>query len=139
MTLNQALKLCKELNTGLTGGHPFAIFEAGGEHYVKHFPSDVAVKDKKEANVLWVLRTSKKVEKKAIKAAEKKAQPKLKPLSEASFKKIDTVGDLMKFLKLCDPKEKITMFSDEEGNQVNKILCLELYVEGLTLIPWEQY
>jgi len=138
MTLNQALKVCKELNEGLTGEHPFAIFEAGGEHYVKHLPSNVAVKDKKEAKVLWVLRTSKKAEKKAIKTAAKKVKPKLKPLSEASFKKIDTIGDLMKFLKMCDPKEKVTMFSDEEGNRVNKILCLELYQEGLTFIPWEQ-
>jgi len=58
-------------------------------------------------------------------------------LADATFKKIETVGDLIKFLKMVDPSEKVTMFSDEEGNAVNKILCLELYTEGLTLIPWE--
>ena len=60
-------------------------------------------------------------------------------IAKATFKKIDTVGDLMRYLKKVNPKEKVTMFSDEEGNQVNKILYLDLFVEGLTLIPFENW
>jgi len=60
-------------------------------------------------------------------------------LSDKTFKKVNTVGELRKAMHGLDPNEPVTMFSDEEGNQVNKILCLELYQEGLTLIPWEQY
>ena len=57
-------------------------------------------------------------------------------LAKVTFKKIETVGDLIKYLSLINPKEKVFMFRDEEGNQTNKVLCLELYKEGLTLIPW---
>lgn len=69
----------------------------------------------------------------------RKPNVKKKTLAEATFKKIETVGDLKKFLELVDNKEKITMFSDSEGNSINKILCLELYTEGLSFIPWEEY
>ena len=31
------------------------------------------------------------------------------------------------------------MYSDEEGNEINKILCLQLFTEGLVLIPWEDW
>jgi len=62
-----------------------------------------------------------------------------KSLFEATFKKINTVGDLKKALAHVDNSEPITMYSDEEGNAVNKVLGLELFVEGLTFIPWEQY
>lgn len=60
-------------------------------------------------------------------------------LGKETFKKVETVGDLIKYLSLVDPKEKVFMFNDEEGNQINKVLCLELYEEGLTFIPWENW
>jgi hypothetical protein len=60
-------------------------------------------------------------------------------LFEDSLQRIHTVADLAKFLAKLDPEEPIFMFSDEEGNQVNKILGLDLHKEGLTVIPWEHW
>ena len=66
-----------------------------------------------------------------------------KSLQQDSWKKVSTVKDLRKYLnkviKSGFGDEPVTMYSDEEGNQVNKILCLELFKEGVTIIPWEQY
>lgn len=70
---------------------------------------------------------------KAAKLAEEAA------LHDESLMTIHTVADLAKFLATLDPEEPIFVFNDREGNQCNKILCLELHKEGLILIPWEYW
>ena len=150
MTLNQALKVCREMNKravdeqifGITKdcpkAHPFVVFKAGKDHYVKHLPSMIAVKD--SAKVAgFVSDVANETKMKEIQEFKVEKPKKEINLADATFKKIHTVKDLMKYLRKLDPNEPITMFSDEEGNQVNKILCLELYEEGLTFIPWEQH
>ena len=64
-------------------------------------------------------------------------------LSKHTFKKLNTVGDLRKMLlkisKMGNVNDKtpISMFSDEEGNEMNDILCLDFDGERIILIPWE--
>ena len=66
-------------------------------------------------------------------------------LSQHTFKKLNTVGDLRKMLtkvsKMGNVNDKtpIAMFSDEEGNQVNGILCMDFDGESIVLIPWEKF
>ena len=67
---------------------------------------------------------------------KKKNQETLKNLT---LKKVNTVGDLKKWLKKFDDNEPLLMYSDEEGNEIKKILCLQLFTEGLVLIPWEDW
>lgn len=65
-------------------------------------------------------------------------------LGTLTFKKIKTVNDLRVWLNALPElgvdvrKTPITMFSDEEGNQINGILCLQLFEDGLTIVPWER-
>ncbi len=58
-------------------------------------------------------------------------------MSKTTWKKINTVGDLIKYLQLIPDSIKIAIASDEEENEVHKILCFKLYKEGAVLIPWE--
>jgi hypothetical protein len=71
-----------------------------------------------------------------------KATIKQVTMTEKTFKKVNTVAQLISTLQSL-PKEamndRITMYSDEEGNSENKILCVEWHDEGVTLIPWEQW
>jgi hypothetical protein len=66
-------------------------------------------------------------------------------LSDMTFKKLNTVGDLRKLLNKITKSSNITdktpikMFSDEEGNAVNKILCADFDGENILLIPWEEF
>lgn len=66
-------------------------------------------------------------------------------LSQHTFKKLNTVGDLRKMLnkitKMSNINDKtpISMFSDEEGNQVNGILYMDFDGESIILIPWEKF
>lgn len=66
-------------------------------------------------------------------------------LSDISFKKVNTVGELRKLLDRITKASNVTdktpivMFSDEEGNAINKILCVDFDGENIVLIPWEQY
>ena len=64
-------------------------------------------------------------------------------LSKETFKKINTLGELKTWVNFLATKIKedtpILMQSDEEGNQVNKVLFLELYKDGLTFVPLEQF
>lgn len=66
-------------------------------------------------------------------------------LSEVTFKKVNTIGELRTLInELIDENgiskdEPLFMLSDEEGNGINKVLCLEYTEEGITLVPWENY
>ena len=60
-------------------------------------------------------------------------------LMDLTFKNMNTVGDLKKLLNELDDNEPLLMASDGEGNEINKILYLELYVEGLIFYPWEPF
>ena len=66
-------------------------------------------------------------------------------LSKHTFKKLNTVGDVRKMLNKITKMSNITddtpieMFSDEEGNQVNGILCMDFDCESIILIPWEKF
>ena len=65
-------------------------------------------------------------------------------LQRETFRKIETVGDLHKWLTFIKEETKLSMdtpikmFSDEEGNRVNGILCIQLLDIGLTIIPLEE-
>ena len=61
-----------------------------------------------------------------------------KNLLKKTHKKVNTVGELKNWLNLFNDDEPILISSDEELNQVNKILYIELFEEGLIIIPWEQ-
>ncbi len=64
-------------------------------------------------------------------------------LAEHTFKKLNTVGDLRKMLlkisKMGNVNDKtpISMFSDEEGNELNGILSMDYDGEKIILVPWE--
>jgi len=60
-------------------------------------------------------------------------------LMEKTFKKVNTVGDLKEWLNTLDDTEPLLMASDEEGNEITKILYLGLYVEGVIFFPWEPF
>ena len=60
-------------------------------------------------------------------------------LLKKTYKMVNTVGELKNWLKLFNDDEPILISSDEELNQINKILYIELFEEGLILIPWEQW
>lgn len=65
-------------------------------------------------------------------------------LTEMTFQKLKTVGDLRKMLLKMSKfgnvtdKTPIKMFSDEEGNEVNKILCMDFDGESIVLVPWQE-
>ena len=63
-------------------------------------------------------------------------------LNEKTFKKVNTIKELDEWIQILkksniDLNTPILMQSDEEGNAVNKVLCLCLYDDGLTFVPWE--
>jgi hypothetical protein len=70
---------------------------------------------------------------------KKKRKEDPKNLLKQTHKMVNTVGELKNWLKLFNDDEPILISSDEELNQVNKILYMELFEEGLILIPWEQW
>jgi hypothetical protein len=55
------------------------------------------------------------------------------------FKKLNTVGELKKVLKTLPDSSPIYMYSDEEGNEQNKILAIEVIVRDVILVPWQNY
>jgi hypothetical protein len=64
-------------------------------------------------------------------------------LGDLTWKKVTNINKLK---DICDRlvkeglgEEEVFMYSDEEGNQVNKVLCLELHTEGVTFIPHENW
>jgi hypothetical protein len=63
-------------------------------------------------------------------------------LSKETFKKIKTFSDLTLWLRYVEGKipanTPILMQSDEEGNQINKILCLDYTEIGLVIVPLEE-
>ena len=59
-------------------------------------------------------------------------------LLKKTHKKVNTVGDLKKWLDLFDDSEPLLMASDEEGNEINKILYMELFAEGLIFFPYHR-
>ena len=44
--------------------------------------------------------------------------------------------EITKFANVNDDTPMLTQ-SDSEGNSINKILCLELFDDGLTIVPWD--
>lgn len=60
-------------------------------------------------------------------------------LMKITHKNVNTVGELKKWLNEFDDSEPLLMASDEEGNEFNKILYLELSVEGLIFFPWQPF
>ena len=62
-------------------------------------------------------------------------------IAKETFKRINNLGDLKKWITFVSqllPKETpIKMYSDAEGNQVNKVLALEYTEMGLSFISWE--
>ena len=70
-------------------------------------------------------------------------------LTKETFKNINTVGEMYRWLHRIltksdlDANTPIRMYSDEEGNAINKILCLQCELmennkAGIVLVPWEE-
>ena len=64
-------------------------------------------------------------------------------LTDITFKKLNTVGDVRKMLtklsKMSNVNDStpIVMFSDEEGNAVNKLLAFDFDGTNIIIVPWE--
>jgi len=46
-------------------------------------------------------------------------------------------AEVIAALSKVDPNTEVLMYSDEEGNQINKVLFVEVGKKSVTLVPYE--